>query len=76
LESSELASGQEAEIVWNAVKKLPQDLAMAIILYYREDRNIKEIADIMKKRQNTIKVHLFRGREKLKELLGDKIGGF
>ncbi|MHB0946671.1 MAG: RNA polymerase sigma factor [Sedimentisphaerales bacterium] len=73
---SKLPSGQDAEIIWNAVKKLPQDLAMTIILYYREDKSIKEIADIMNKRQNTIKVHLFRGREKLKELLGDKIGGF
>ena len=68
--------GQETEIVWDAVKKLPQDLAMAIVLYYRQDKSIKEIADIMKKRQNTIKVYLFRGREKLRELLGDKIGGF
>jgi RNA polymerase sigma-70 factor (ECF subfamily) len=75
-ESSEMSLGQEAEIVWNAVKKLPQDLAIAIVLYYREDKSIKEIADIMNKRQTTIRVYLFRGREKLKELLGDKIGGF
>lgn len=73
---SRLSSGQEAEIIWNTVKKLPQDIAMTIILYYREDKSIKEISDIMKKRQNTIRVYLFRGREKLKELLGDKIGGF
>jgi len=75
-ESSEMSLGQEAEIVWNTVKKLPQDLAMAIVLYYREDKSVKEISDIMNKRQSTIRVYLFRGREKLKELLGDKIGGF
>ena len=76
LVSSESSPGQEAEIVWNTVKKLPQDIAIAIVLYYREDKSIKEIADIMNKRQTTIKVYLFRGREKLKELLCDKIGGF
>lgn len=76
LEISQSLPGDEAEIVWNAVKKLPEDIAMAIVLYYRQDKSIKEIADIMKKRQNTIKVYLFRGREKLKELLGDKIEGF
>ncbi|MCX5633441.1 MAG: RNA polymerase sigma factor [Phycisphaerae bacterium] len=61
------------EIVWDAVKKLPQDQAMAVVLYYRQEKSIKEVADIMKKRQNTVKVYLFRGRQRLKELLGDKI---
>jgi RNA polymerase sigma-70 factor (ECF subfamily) len=62
-----------AEIVWDAVKKLPADQAMAIVLFYRQEKSIKEIADIMTKSQNTVKVNLFRGREKLKELLGNKI---
>jgi RNA polymerase sigma-70 factor (ECF subfamily) len=47
---------------------------MTIVLYYRQEKSIKEIADIMKKRQNTVKVYLFRGRQRLKELLGDQIG--
>jgi RNA polymerase sigma factor (sigma-70 family) len=66
-------SGQSTEIVWETVKKLPQDQAMAVVLYYRQEKSIKEIADIMKKSQNTVKIWLFRGREKLKELLGNKI---
>jgi RNA polymerase sigma-70 factor (ECF subfamily) len=65
----------KAEIVWDAVKKLPQDCAMAIVLRYRQGKSVKEIADIMKKRQNTVKVYLFRGREKLKELLSNKMEG-
>ena len=67
-------SGQSTEIVWDAVKKLPQDYAMAVVLHYQQEKSIEEIADIMKKRQNTVKVYLFRGRQRLKELLGDKIG--
>jgi RNA polymerase sigma-70 factor (ECF subfamily) len=66
-------SSPSAEIVWGAVQKLPQDQAMAIVLFYRQEKTIKEIANIMKKGQNTVKIHLFRGREKLKELLVDKI---
>ena len=62
-----------AEIVWDTVKKLPQDQAMAIVLFYRQEKSIKEIANIMTKSQNTVKVNLFRGREKLKEMLGNKI---
>jgi RNA polymerase sigma-70 factor (ECF subfamily) len=68
-------SGQTSEIVWDTVGKLPQDQAMAVVLYYRQEKSIKEVADIMKKRQNTVKVTLFRGREKLKELLGNKLKG-
>lgn len=65
----------KAEVVWDAVKKLPQDQAVAIVLHYRQEKSIKEIANIMKKRQNTVKVLLFRGREKLKELLSNKMEG-
>jgi RNA polymerase sigma factor (sigma-70 family) len=68
-------SDGNAEIVWSAVKKLPQDYVMAVVLYYRQEKSIKEIADIMGKRQNTVKVLLFRGREKLKELLSSKMEG-
>lgn len=68
-------SGQTYEIVWDTVGKLPQDYAMAIVLHYRQEKSVKEIADIMKKRQNTVKVYLFRGREKLKELLSNKMEG-
>jgi len=73
-EQTAAPSGDDnAEIVWDTVKKLPQDQAMAIVLFYRQEKSIKEIADITKKSQNTVKTNLFRGREKLKELLGDKI---
>lgn len=68
-------SGGNAEIVWDAVKKLPQEQAMAVVLYYRQEKSLKEIAEIMEKKENTVKVLLFRGRERLKELLGDKMEG-
>jgi RNA polymerase sigma-70 factor (ECF subfamily) len=60
------------EYVWDAVKKHPEDQAMTIVLFYRQEKTIKEIAKIMQKNQNTVKVNLFRGREKLKELLSGK----
>lgn len=69
------SQGDYAEIVWDAVKKLPRDQAIAIVLHYRQEKSVKEIANIIKKRQNTVKVWLFRGRERLKELLSDKMEG-
>jgi RNA polymerase sigma-70 factor, ECF subfamily len=73
-EQTTAPSGDDnAEIVWDTVKKLPPDQAMAIVLFYRQEKSVKDISDIMKKSQNTVKTNLFRGREKLKEMLGDKI---
>jgi len=65
---------EEAEIVWAAVKRLPRLWAMAVILHYREDKSITDIAKIMKARKNTVKTYLFRGRERLKQSLAVTFG--
>jgi RNA polymerase sigma-70 factor (ECF subfamily) len=64
-----LEDREEAESVWSAVKRLPKMWAVAILLFYREEKSVSEIAKIMKKGENTVKTFLFRGRKKLKELL-------
>lgn len=70
-----LENKEESEFVWQAVKRLPRVWAVAIILFYREGKSIAEIAKIMKKRKNTVKTYLFRGKERLKGLLADIFGG-
>ena len=72
--SAALESKEQADAVWRAVGRLPRLLALAIVLFYRQEKSIKEIAKIMKKRQNTVKTYLFRGRKRLKELLGNVLG--
>lgn len=69
-----IQSKEEGEIVWDAVKQLPKLWAVAIVLSYREEKSISEIAKIMKTRKNTVKTYLFRGRKRLKELLADILG--
>jgi RNA polymerase sigma-70 factor (ECF subfamily) len=67
--------GEETEIfVWNAVERLPKFWAMAVILYYREEKSIIEIAKIMQTKENTIKTYLFRSRQKLKKALAPAFG--
>jgi len=70
----ELQNQEQSEIVWRAVQHLPRLWGLAIILFYREDKSIDEISKILKKRKGTVKTYLFRGRKKLKELLGDFLG--
>lgn len=71
---TELENTEQAQLIWQAVEKLPRLWAVATILFYREDKNIKEIAKIMRVSQNTVKTYLFRGRKKLKEMLADALG--
>jgi RNA polymerase sigma-70 factor (ECF subfamily) len=65
---------EKEKIVWEAVGRLPRLWAVATVLFYREAKNIKEIAKIMRVRQNTVKTYLFRGRKRLKELLAEVLG--
>ncbi len=71
---AELESKEQAELVWEAVERLPRLWAMATVLFYREGREVKEIAKIMRVRQNTVKTYLFRSRKRLKELLAGIVG--
>jgi RNA polymerase sigma factor (sigma-70 family) len=66
---------EEAEIVWEAVKRLPKLWSMAVILYYREQKGVDDIAKIMRARKNTVKTYLFRGRQRLKEMLATALTG-
>ena len=85
-ESRQVGSGEEQEpaaamqgeetekIVWEAVERLPRLWAMAIILYYREEKSIIDIAKIMRTKENTIKTYLFRARQRLKKALAPAFG--
>jgi len=57
----------EAENLWRAVQELSQDERDAILLHYREDLPVKEIARIMSKSPNAVKIKLSRARQKLRQ---------
>ena len=62
---------QEKSDVYYAVQTLPAKYRAVIHLFYYEDMSIREIAESLGEKENTVKSHLFRGRELLrKELKG------
>jgi RNA polymerase sigma factor (sigma-70 family) len=67
-------SSEYEKIVWDAVGKLPRLWAVAVILHYREEKMISEIAKIMQTGENTVKTYLFRARGRLKEILDPVFG--
>ena len=60
----------EAGEFWHAVRRLPKRQAQAVALHYLEDASVAEIAAIMDCAENTVKVHLHRGRQALAARLG------
>lgn len=52
-----------------AIQQLNHSQQMALLLFYYHDLPIKEISDMMKKPENTIKTYLHRGKKQLKRQL-------
>jgi RNA polymerase sigma-70 factor (ECF subfamily) len=63
-------------IIWKAMKDLPINEQNALILFYWDDLSVREIAAIMDKSENAVKLLLSRGRKRLgtHEILAE-IGG-
>lgn len=67
----ELASEgrEDLSFVWEAVKSLPAQYREIIHLFYHEGCSIAQIAQILQKREGTVRSYLTRGREQLKTVL-------
>lgn len=57
------------ESILESVMELPLNYRNVIYLYYFEGYSVKEIGEILKKKEGTIKTWLGRGREKLKTII-------
>ena len=55
--------------LYQALDKIPEKEKAAIVLFYFEDRTIKEISAILQIPQGTVKYHLSSGRGHLKQYL-------
>lgn len=55
-----------------ALRQLSRAQRAAVVLHYEADLPIQEIARRMGTSVGAVKVHLFRGRRRLRELLGDE----
>ena len=60
---------EDLSYVWEAVKALPLPYREAVHLYYYEGYSTAQIAQILGRKEATVRSHLKRGREKLRPLL-------
>ncbi|MCF8012657.1 MAG: sigma-70 family RNA polymerase sigma factor [Clostridiales bacterium] len=65
---------EEGSGVILSLKKLPRKYREVLVLYYLEELSIKEISNILKQPEGSIKSKLSRGRTMLKAEIGKKRG--
>jgi RNA polymerase sigma-70 factor (ECF subfamily) len=75
--TSDLVRKSDAESLWRAIQTLPQRNRDALLMYYQDEKPIRDIAQIMNTSENSVKLNLSRTRKKLAShpYLKD-IGGF
>ena len=70
----DLAAGQRPDLsfVWDAVQQLPPQYRAAIHLFYYEGLSTREIAQVLRKKEPTVRSDLRRGRERLRSILKEE----
>ena len=69
---AEPAAGDRAfrhEALWQAIDRLPERERAALLLFYMEDRPVKEVAEILAISLSSARVYLTRGRQHIKSYL-------
>lgn len=72
--NEELAADERDDLsfVWEAVKSLPVKYREVIHLFYHEGCSVREISNILKRPEATVRSDLHRGRERLREILREE----
>ena len=65
--SNQVEDKSKKEMVNRAIEMLSADDAQIITLFYKGDQSLDEIGQIMGMEANTVKVRLFRARQRLKD---------
>ena len=72
-----LAGSEEAQrlrdFIWDAVDKLSPPQKSAVLLFYREEKSCQEIGMVLGIPAVTVKSHLHRAREKLRQFLSAEL---
>ena len=66
------SKNEQNAIIVNELKKLKEEKRSIFILYYYEDKSIKQISSLKKLSESKIKTELFRIRKKLEAALKKK----
>ena len=63
--TDELVNKSDAEALWRALQTLPQKNRDALLMFYQQHMSVRDIAKVMNKSENSIKLILSRTRKRL-----------
>ncbi|WP_315116400.1 sigma-70 family RNA polymerase sigma factor [uncultured Clostridium sp.] len=76
IEKNEICQGMEMVELRHIVNNLHKDLTMVVELYYIQDMDIKDIAELIEVPEGTVKSRLYRARKELSRALSDRSDRF
>jgi RNA polymerase sigma-70 factor (ECF subfamily) len=63
--AEQVSADERSEVLWRAVSGLPMAQRTAVVLYYRENLTVAEVAEAMGVSPGAVKTHLFRARTQI-----------
>ena len=73
--AEEAVSREEESLVWQALERIPEPYREPLILFYREDRSVAEVAGALFLSEDAVKQRLSRGRGMLREQVAELVEG-
>jgi RNA polymerase sigma factor (sigma-70 family) len=70
---TQASSAEEAELLWRTLSKIAQPYRETLVLYYRQERSVTQVAVAMDTTEAAVRQRLVRGREMLREELAVSI---
>ena len=71
--SEQAATAEEKAIVWQTLDGLPEKYRETMVLFYRGDQSIREVADALGEKESTIRQRLKRGRDLLRNEVSETV---
>ena len=68
--ASSVQGVEDRTYLWEMIQLLPQRQREVVVLYYLQERSVKEVAEFLKMPLGTVKIQLFRARQELRERWG------
>ena len=73
--ADEAVSREEETLVWEALAEIPDNYREPLILFYREQQSVSEVAEALDLSSDAVKQRLSRGREMLREQVAAVVEG-
>src|SRR5947208_10195948 len=73
--AEEAVSREEESLVWQALERIPEAYREPLILFYRGDRSVAEVAGALALSEDAVKQRLSRGRGMLREQVAELVEG-